>query len=171
MPQKKRLNKMQRGKKREREKQAKLEERKGGFKCTHCGGWVPLSEFIGTKHRNHCPSCLWSKHVDLEEPGDRKSTCQAGMKPIGLTFKQEGIDRYGSQRQGELIVIHWCTNANCGKISINRIAGDDNPETILRVFEESQAPDPNLKKALNNDNIRLLTRDSEKQIRTQLFGK
>lgn len=156
---------------RETEKQIKLEERKSGFKCAHCDGWVPLSEFIGTEHRNHCPSCLWSKHVDLKKAGDRKSTCRAGMRPIGLTFKQEGIDRYGRPRQGELMVIHQCTNTDCGKTSINRIAGDDNTETILRVLEESQTLDPNLKKALKGDNIELLTRNDEEQVRTQLLGK
>ena len=45
-----------------------------GFVCEHCGGMVlPAS----ASYRNHCPFCLYSKHVDME-PGDRQNTC-AGM--------------------------------------------------------------------------------------------
>lgn len=147
------------------------EQKKGGFRCDHCGGWVPISEYIGTHHRNHCPSCLWSKHVDLEKPGDRKASCGAGMEPVGLTFKREGFDKYGRPRRGELMLIHHCTNENCGKISINRIAGDDSPEEILRVFERSQRIDANLREEIINADIKLLTRSDEVEIRTQLFGK
>ncbi|MBU1911151.1 RNHCP domain-containing protein, partial [Patescibacteria group bacterium] len=43
------------------------------FVCEHCSAQVnPLEK--GT-YRNHCPHCLFSKHVDLECPGDRKSPC------------------------------------------------------------------------------------------------
>ena len=149
----------------------KPEQNKEGFKCNHCSGWVTTSEFIGTQHRNHCPSCLWSKHVDLEKAGDRKASCGAGMEPVGLTFKQEGIDKYGKPRRGELILIHHCTNEDCGKISINRIAGDDNPESILRVFEGSQTIDDNLRKEIAEADVRLLTESDKKEIKTQLFGK
>lgn len=134
----------------------------GSFRCWHCDRWVSFSSFIGTKHRNHCPFCLWSKHVDLEKPGDRNSTCQGEMKPIGLTFKQGG---------GELMIIHQCTNPDCGKISINRIAGDDSSSAILNIFKESQTLSPDLTKKLKRGNIRLLTKADEKQIRTQLFGE
>lgn len=122
--------------KRQGKKSMKSEEKKGGFKCCYCGQWVRFSEFMGTAHRNHCPYCLWSKHVDDRKVGDRKSQCQKPMKPIGLTFKWEGVDKYNNLREGELMLIHECTG--CGKISINRIAADDNEETILKVFDESQ---------------------------------
>lgn len=147
------------------------EQNKEGFKCNHCRGWVSTSEFIGTHHRNHCPSCLWSKHVDLEKAGDRKASCGAGMEPIGLTFKQAGTDRYGRPRQGELMVVHRCTNEDCGKISINRIAGDDNPETILRVFEGSQLLGDDLGEEITRAGINLLTKQDKERIKTQLFGK
>lgn len=146
-------------------------QRKGGFRCNHCGKWVSVSESIGTQHCNHCPLCLWSKHVDLKKPGDRKSRCQAGMKPIGLTFKYEGTDKYGKPRQGELMLIHRCTKKDCGKISINRIAGDDNPEAIIDVFQKCQALSPELKEKLEKQGIDLLTRSDEEQIRIQLYGK
>lgn len=150
-------------------KQAKQKEDE--FRCIHCGKWVTTTEYMGTRHRNHCPFCLWSKHVDLEKPGDRKALCGAGMEPVGLTFKQEGVDKYGRPRQGELMSIHHCTNQDCGKISINRIAGDDSPEEILKVFERSQRIDANLREEIINAGIKLLTISDEKEIRTQLFGK
>ncbi|PIP15278.1 hypothetical protein COS51_00440 [Candidatus Roizmanbacteria bacterium CG03_land_8_20_14_0_80_36_21] len=147
------------------------EQNKEGFKCSHCRRWVSTSEFIGTHHRNHCPSCLWSKHVDLDKAGDRKASCDAGMEPLGITLKQAGFDKYGRSRRGELMLIHHCTNKDCNKISINRIAGDDNPESILRVFEGSQTIDDNLREEITKAGIRLLTESDRKKIKTQLFGK
>ncbi|MDD6991372.1 MAG: RNHCP domain-containing protein, partial [Oscillospiraceae bacterium] len=43
------------------------------FTCKVCG-WICTPEGAGTEHRNHCPNCLSSKHVD-DEPGDRASDC------------------------------------------------------------------------------------------------
>ncbi len=160
---------MDRREEKEWEKRLKLEEKKGGFRCCKCGQWVPFSEFMGTEHRNHCPFCLWSKHVDLKKSGDRKSKCQAPMKPIGLTFKHEGVDKYGRPQQGELMLIHECVN--CGKISINRIAADDNEEAILRVFEESQKLSPGKRNQLERENIEVLSSERKEEVLTQLFGK
>jgi hypothetical protein len=42
------------------------------FRCGHCGVEVSL-DAPGTSHRNHCPSCLWSRHLDRNVPGDRKA--------------------------------------------------------------------------------------------------
>lgn len=143
--------------------------KKSGFKCSHCRLWVPVNEFIGTAHRDHCSFCLWSKHVDLEKPGDRKSECKAGMEPIGLTFRQEGLDKAGEPRQGELMLIHQC--AQCDKISINRIAADDNSEAIIALFETSQQLDPETTSRLEKDEIHLLTEKDREEIMTQLYGK
>lgn len=160
---------MYREEERKKEKRLKLEEKKGGFRCCNCGQWVPFTEFMGTEHRNHCPFCLWSKHVDLEKPGDRKSKCQARMMPIGLTFKHEGVDKYGRLRQGELMLIHECTG--CGKISINRIAADDNEEMILKIFEESQKLPTEKKERLERSGIEVLPEKKREEILLQLFGK
>jgi len=46
------------------------------FVCEHCGAKV-----VGNGYTDHCPKCLWSKHVDLN-PGDRRSRCGGEMKPI-----------------------------------------------------------------------------------------
>jgi RNHCP domain len=90
------------------------------FKCGHCRQFIG-APVAGGRQRNHCPNCLYSKHVDDSMPGDRKSTCGSLMKPIGLM----------SRRNGELVLIHECLG--CGKQDPNRIAADDNPvllETI-----------------------------------------
>jgi len=66
----------------------------------------------GTEHRNHCPYCLWSVHVDIRT-GDRRSGCRGQMEPIGVWMKG----------RKEWALIHRCTR--CGLIRANRIAGDD----------------------------------------------
>ena len=48
------------------------------FVCEHCGEKV-----IGDGYTNHCPKCLWSKHVDVN-PGDRMAHCGGMMKPEAL---------------------------------------------------------------------------------------
>jgi hypothetical protein len=40
----------------------------------HCRSEVS-PDAPGTGHRDHCPSCLWSRHLDDERPGDRASEC------------------------------------------------------------------------------------------------
>lgn len=83
------------------------------FKCGHCKQFIgaPAS---GGRQRNHCPNCLYSRHVDHTMPGDRRSTCGSLMKPIGLM----------TRRNGEQVLIHECLG--CGKQDPNRIAADDN---------------------------------------------
>ncbi|MFH1841003.1 MAG: RNHCP domain-containing protein [Candidatus Shapirobacteria bacterium] len=58
------------------------------YVCEHCGIRV-----IGGRNNNHCPACLWSKHVDDQVPGDRASSCQGLMKPIGVTAGKKGTWR------------------------------------------------------------------------------
>lgn len=145
-----------------KEKQWKKEHNEG-FRCSHCKWWVVSNAFMGTANRNHCNLCLWSKHVD-EKKGDRKSLCQSGMKPIGLTFKQEGHGK-----QGELMLIHLCSI--CGKISINRIASDDFAEEIIVIFEESQALDERRRTELIKESIYLLGMGDKEEVFTQLFGR
>lgn len=144
-------------------------KKKLGFKCAYCHRWVDCSRYIGTHFRNHCPYCLYSKHVDEKKPGDRKSFCHGLMKPIGLTFKKEGFDKYGKPRQGELMVVHQCQD--CGEISINRLAADDSPQVVLKIFEDSQKLPLDLVKEIENQGIKLLTKKDEEEIKTQLFGK
>lgn len=81
-----------------------------GFVCKHCGQAVkPLTS---GSYRNHCPFCLYSKHVDVI-PGDRLATCHGLMEPIA-------VDQ--SAKKG-WILIHQCEA--CGKIQRNKAALED----------------------------------------------
>lgn len=91
------------------------------------------------------------------------------MEPIGLTFKQEGRDKYGKMRQGELMVVHKCLG--CGKVSINRVAADDDPGMIISVFEASRTLEGNIRSQLRRSNIKLLREDDRNNVLAQLFGK
>jgi hypothetical protein len=89
-----------------------------GFTCNHCHKHVS-SYAPGTKHRNHCPWCLWSQHVAVSHiQDDRQSQCQGLMEPIAIS----------TQKDGEWSLVHRCVK--CGLIRTNRIAGDDD-ETLL----------------------------------------
>ena len=144
-------------------------KKKFGFTCGHCDSWVSKDRFIGTHFRNHCPFCLWSKHVDERHSGDRDSSCRSSMEPIGLTFKHEGQDKYGRPRQGELMLVHQCQK--CGAFSLNRLAADDEIQMVLQVFESSKKKNKVILDKLKEDHIELLTEKDEKEIKTQLFGK
>ena len=88
------------------------------FKCRHCRRFVcPVPS--GGQHRNHCPFCLYSRHVDDRIPGDRASTCGASMSPIG-TFQRP---------DGEHVIVHRCLT--CEIERFNRIAGDDDFDLVL----------------------------------------
>jgi hypothetical protein len=88
------------------------------FRCTHCKAMVgPLPS--GGKHRNHCPYCLHSRHVDGRVPGDRASTCFGSMAPVGAF----------ARRNGEHVIVHRCLS--CRFERYNRIAADDYFELVL----------------------------------------
>ena len=59
----------------------KFQRKKEDFICENCNKKVK-----GDGYTNHCPACLWSKHVDIN-PGDRLAECKGMMKPIGLDKK------------------------------------------------------------------------------------
>ena len=48
------------------------------FTCKVCGRLV-TPDNAGSNHRNHCPNCLSSLHID-DTPGDRASDCGVIMK-------------------------------------------------------------------------------------------
>lgn len=134
------------------------------FICDQCGKVVIGGGHIGTHQRNHCPFCLYSKHVD-ETKGDRKSRCYGMMEPIGLTFKREK----NKTKAGEIMLIHRCQQ--CEKISINRIAADDSTEEILYVFRRSEQIGKELLEVLKSQEVQLVGIESTDEIMTQLFGK
>jgi len=90
------------------------------------------------------------------------------MKPIGLSFKNQKFNLYTNKISGELMVIHLCLT--CGRISANRIAGDDNPYAVLSVFEESIKINTEIKNGLANLNIQLLSKVDKQEVFICLFG-
>ena len=99
------------------------------FRCRHCRLDVPL-DAPGTAHRNHCPSCLWSRHLDDDTPGDRAAECGASMEPIAVSVRTDG----------EWQLVHRC--AGCDELHVNRIAGDDNPLLLTQLAVRPLARPP-----------------------------
>jgi rubrerythrin len=87
------------------------------FVCGHCGTAVK-----GNGYTNHCPSCLWSKHVD-NWPGDRAEQCGALMKPLRIEKTKEGFD-----------IIHRCEK--CGKEKKNKLNPEDNWDLAAKIAAE-----------------------------------
>ena len=57
------------------------------FSCRVCDRLV-FPTPTGGDHRNHCPNCLSSLHVD-QEPGDRAADCGGIMDPIGVWVRKK----------------------------------------------------------------------------------
>jgi len=87
---------------------------KEDFVCEICGEKV-----LGDGYTDHCPNCLWSKHVDIN-PGDRAADCGGLMEPIGV-----------EQKQGEWRILYQCQK--CGYQHWNRTAPSDNFKKIVEV--------------------------------------
>ena len=98
------------------------------FTCRACGRLV-TPENAGSDHRNHCPNCLSSLHVD-EEPGDRAADCGGIMEPVAVWVR----------RGGEWAVIHRCKV--CGVLHSNRVAADDNPALLMSLAVKPLAEPP-----------------------------
>lgn len=138
----------------------------GDFKCAHCHVVVSSAHILsGVNNRNHCPYCLWSCHLDLYAAGDRLSACKGQMKPIGLTMKK-GRNKYRLDAGGELMLIHQCTS--CGALSINRIAADDDPSTIVELFHESTRNE--MQRLCERHGILVLQAGDRETLSRQLFG-
>jgi DNA-directed RNA polymerase subunit RPC12/RpoP len=97
------------------------------FRCARCGDEVSAVAY-GTQHRNHCPRCLWSLHVD-ERPGDRAADCKGRMEPIAIWVRDD-----------EWVLIHRCQS--CERLQPNRIAGDDSPVALLALAARALANPP-----------------------------
>ena len=87
------------------------------FICENCGKKVSP---LGYSCRNHCPYCLYSKHVD-KNPGDREEKCQGDLKPIGLEI---------DSKKG-YVIIFKCKK--CGAIRKNKAATDDDMSLIIKL--------------------------------------
>lgn len=102
-----------------------VSDSEGPFACCHCGRAVnPAAP--GTRHRNHCPHCLWSQHLD-HRPGDRRCVCRGPMAPIAVWTRDDG----------EVALVHRCTR--CGVLGSNRLAGDDDPVALAWLWRRLAA--------------------------------
>ena len=86
------------------------------FICEKCKKKVDKLNYTA---RDHCPYCLYSKHVDIN-PGDRANKCQGLLKPIGIekfknTFK----------------ILYTCEK--CNQNHKNITANDDDINTIINL--------------------------------------
>ncbi len=89
------------------------------FLCANCG-----FEVVGNGYTNHCPKCLWSKHVDVN-PGDRMSGCGAMMEPVRV----EG-------RIGDYSLVHRCVK--CGYEKMNKVSKEDGFEKVIEISKNSE---------------------------------
>ena len=92
----------------------KFTKRVENFTCAHCG-----AEVLGNGYTNHCPKCLWSRHVD-NNPGDRLSDCGGMMAPIAVTPYKDGY-----------IITHKCEK--CGKTIKQHSAENDDTKIIISI--------------------------------------
>lgn len=145
-----------------------LYQRQVGFTCLHCQYAVPSQNlYSGVQNRNHCPYCLWSRHVDLYQAGDRLNACREGMQPIGVTFKRQR-NKYGPV-EGELMLIHHCSG--CGGLSINRIAADDDRDGIVQVLEAYAQMGAHIHQKIRTAGIVAAEMSQREQVLISLFGK
>lgn len=86
------------------------------FICENCHQKVNPLNYTA---RDHCPICLYSKHVDIM-PGDRANSCLGLLKPIGIEkFK----DTYK--------ILYKCEK--CHQLHKNIMAKDDNMDLIIEL--------------------------------------
>jgi len=92
----------------------KFIKNKEDFVCDNCSASV-----VGDGFTNHCPKCLYSKHVDVY-PGDRAAECGALMKPTEFVKEKD-----------EFILTHTCTK--CGHMKRNKMSPDDDFDVAVSV--------------------------------------
>lgn len=95
----------------------KFKKKKEDFVCENCG-----EEVGGDGYTNHCPHCLFSKHVD-NYPGDRAADCGGLMEPIDT-----------EESGGEWKVIQKCRK--CGKIHKNKLSVIDNFDHLVKINKD-----------------------------------
>ncbi len=90
------------------------------FVCEHCGKAVKGNGFT-----NHCPACLWSKHVDVH-PGDREAACGGLMEPMDVIHETQ-----------EYYIVHVCTK--CGHRKKNKVSPEDDFDKVVEIAKKKAA--------------------------------
>lgn len=88
------------------------------FICEHCGQEVNKLNYTA---RDHCPICLYSKHVDIL-PGDRENNCQGLLRPIG-------IEKFKNTYK----ILYKCNK--CHQTHKNIMAIDDDMDLIIKLSQ------------------------------------
>lgn len=86
------------------------------FICENCKKEVKKLKYTS---RDHCPFCLYSKHVDIN-PGDRKNNCKGMLKPIGIEKSKKTFK-----------IIYECIK--CHELHKNIVATDDDFNKIINI--------------------------------------
>ena len=94
-------------------------KKKEDFVCEHCGQRV-----LGDGYTNHCPACLFSKHVDVH-PGDRASSCCGLMEPRAVI-----------QKGGGYTLEHVCMR--CEQITIVTLRPSDNFDAAISLCYDEE---------------------------------
>ncbi len=90
----------------------KFQRRIENFVCGHCS-----TEVKGDGFTNHCPKCLYGKHLDVY-PGDREETCNGMMEPVSVSLSR-----------GKHIITHRCQR--CGVERKNKSSKYDNIDVLI----------------------------------------
>lgn len=85
--------------------------RNESFSCENCKKEVEKDTTWWV--RNHCPYCLFSKHLDEKFPWDRLSECWGMMEVVGIDYKKNKW----------WMIEHGCKI--CSKKILNKVAEDD----------------------------------------------
>ena len=86
------------------------------FTCENCGKTI---EPLVYSARDHCPYCLFSKHVDIL-PGDRANECHGLLEPIK-------IEKFKNTYK----IIYKCQK--CHQTHKNIMANDDDMDIIIEL--------------------------------------
>ncbi|MDD3048564.1 MAG: RNHCP domain-containing protein [Bacilli bacterium] len=87
------------------------------FICENCGAEIKA---LGYTARDHCPFCLYSKHVDVL-PGDREASCGGLLEPIATEHDPKH----------DYKIVYKCEK--CHMIKKNIMAKDDNLDLIIKI--------------------------------------
>ncbi len=91
------------------------------FTCEKCQKFVSKLKYTS---RDHCPFCLYSKHVDIF-PGDRSNNCLGLLRPID-------VEKYKDSYK----IIYRCES--CHQLHKNIVAIDDTFDKIVELMSNKR---------------------------------
>lgn len=98
------------------------------FTCVRCD-LVVVTLAPDDVRRNHCPSCLSSRHT-IDQADGGASDCDGRMAPLSIAV----------QRDGSWSLVHRCTR--CRELALHPTAPDDNQLILMRLAVRPLAEPP-----------------------------